>query len=130
MCKETLIDWLLFNANSSSISAISWHKHKKHWKAATVIVKVVHLMNYKINLNIQELELILQRLSLNKLRFKKFGKKRIWNKKWNMIEDLERCYWKQLQSNLYIKATQGNLQMWPLWAVALYIHVKIVCTIH
>jgi hypothetical protein len=31
-----------------------------------------------------------------------------------MIEDLERCYWKQLQSNLYIKATQGNLQMWPL----------------
>jgi hypothetical protein len=24
-------------------------------------------------------------------------------------------------SNLYIKATQGNLKMWPLWAVTLYI---------
>jgi hypothetical protein len=26
----------------------------------------------------------------------------------------------QMQSHLYIKATQGNLKMWPLWAVALY----------
>jgi hypothetical protein len=36
----------------------------------------------------------------------------------------------KLQSNLYIKATQGNLKMWPLLAVALYIQGKIICTIH
>jgi hypothetical protein len=30
----------------------------------------------------------------------------------------------KLQSNLYIKATQGNLKMWPLLAVALYIQGK------
>ena len=35
-----------------------------------------------------------------------------------------------IQSNLYIEATQGNLKMWPLWAVALNIQVKIICSIH
>ena len=30
--------------------------------------------------------------------------------------------------NLYIKDTQGNMKMWPLWAVSLYIQVKIICT--
>jgi hypothetical protein len=34
------------------------------------------------------------------------------------------------QSNLYIKDTQGNLKMWPLWAATLYIQVTIICTIH
>ena len=34
------------------------------------------------------------------------------------------------RSNLYIKATQWNLKMWPLWAIALYMQVKIICTIH
>ena len=36
----------------------------------------------------------------------------------------------QLQSNFYIKGTQGNLKMCPLSAVALYIQVKIICTTH
>jgi hypothetical protein len=31
---------------------------------------------------------------------------------------------------LSIKANQGILKMWPLWAVVLYIQVKIICTIH
>jgi hypothetical protein len=31
-----------------------------------------------------------------------------------------------IQSKLYIKATQRNLKMWPLWAVAVYIHVLLV----
>ena len=35
-----------------------------------------------------------------------------------------------LQSNSYIKATQENLKMWPLQAVALYIQVKIICSIN
>jgi hypothetical protein len=37
-----------------------------------------------------------------------------------------------IQSNLYIKVTQGNLKMYPLWAVtSLYtVQVKIICTIH
>ena len=39
-------------------------------------------------------------------------------------------YIKATQGNLYIKATQGNLKMWSLWAVALYLQVKIICTIH
>ena len=30
-----------------------------------------------------------------------------------------------IQSNLYIKATQGNLKVCSLWAVVLYIHVNI-----
>jgi hypothetical protein len=30
-----------------------------------------------------------------------------------------------IQSNMSIKGTQGNLKMCPLWAVALYIQVKI-----
>ena len=36
----------------------------------------------------------------------------------------------KIQSNLYIKATQKNLKMSSLWAVVLYIQVKIICTIH
>ena len=35
-----------------------------------------------------------------------------------------------IQSSLYIKATQGNLKMWSLSTFALYILVKIICTIH
>ena len=34
------------------------------------------------------------------------------------------------ESNLFINATQRNLEMWPLWAVALYIQLKIIFTIH
>jgi len=37
---------------------------------------------------------------------------------------------KYIQLNLYIKGTQGNLQMCSLLAVVLYIQVKIICTIH
>ena len=37
---------------------------------------------------------------------------------------------KYTQSNLYIKGTQKTLKMCPLWAVALYIQVKRICTIH
>ena len=33
----------------------------------------------------------------------------------------------KVQSNLSIKGTQGYLKMCPLWAVALYIQVKIIC---
>jgi hypothetical protein len=33
-----------------------------------------------------------------------------------------------IQSNLYIKATHGNLKMWSLWAYTLYIKVRIICT--
>jgi hypothetical protein len=33
------------------------------------------------------------------------------------------------QSNLYIKGTQGNLNMCPLLTAALYIQVKIICII-
>jgi hypothetical protein len=29
------------------------------------------------------------------------------------------------KSNLYIKTTQANLKMWPLWAFVLYVQVKI-----
>ena len=36
-----------------------------------------------------------------------------------------RFEWNPIQSNLYIKATLGNMKMWPLWAVALYIQVKL-----
>ena len=36
----------------------------------------------------------------------------------------------KLQSYLYIKDTEGNLKMCPLWAVVLYIQVKIMCTFH
>ena len=35
-----------------------------------------------------------------------------------------------VQSNLYVKDTQGNLKMCLLWAVALYIQVKIIRTFH
>ena len=35
----------------------------------------------------------------------------------------------QIQSILYIKATQWKLKMWPFWAVAFYIQVKIIYTI-
>jgi hypothetical protein len=31
---------------------------------------------------------------------------------------------------MYIKVTQVDLKMWPLWIVALYMQVKIICTIH
>ena len=31
----------------------------------------------------------------------------------------------KVQSNLYIKTTQRNLKMWPLWAVTLYIQLKL-----
>ena len=41
-----------------------------------------------------------------------------------------RIYVKQIQANLYIKATQGNLKMCPLWAVAFYIQIRITCTAH
>jgi hypothetical protein len=34
------------------------------------------------------------------------------------------------QSNLYINGTQKTLKMCPLWAVALYIQVKSICTRH
>ena len=30
-----------------------------------------------------------------------------------------------IQSNLYIKAIQGNLKMWPFWEAALYMQVKL-----
>jgi hypothetical protein len=33
----------------------------------------------------------------------------------------------QLQLNLYTKDTQANLKTYPLWAVGLYIQVKIIC---
>ena len=36
----------------------------------------------------------------------------------------------ELQSNLYINGSQGNLKMCPLSAVSLYMQVKIICTIH
>jgi len=35
-----------------------------------------------------------------------------------------------VQSNLFIKATQENLKMSPLQTVSLYIQVKFICTIH
>ena len=30
-----------------------------------------------------------------------------------------------MQSNLYIKATQGNLKMWPLWALSFIYRLKL-----
>ena len=36
----------------------------------------------------------------------------------------------KLQSNWYIKGTEGTLKMCPLSAGALYIQVQIVCVIH
>jgi len=39
-------------------------------------------------------------------------------------------YSKTTNTVLYVKATQGNLKMWPLWEVALNIQFKIICTIH
>jgi hypothetical protein len=35
---------------------------------------------------------------------------------------------RQVQSNLYIKDIEWNLKMCPLSAVALYMHVIIICT--
>ena len=35
-----------------------------------------------------------------------------------------------MQTKLYINSTEGTLKMWPVWAVVLYIQVKIISTIH
>ena len=37
---------------------------------------------------------------------------------------------KNVQSKLFVKGSWGKLKMFPLWAVAFYVQVKNICTIH
>jgi hypothetical protein len=47
----------------------------------------------------------------------------------NQFWNLQKTCNQKPQSNLYIKGHSGNLKMRPLWAVALYIPVKIIYAI-